>query len=605
MTYGAPGESLTQRIEVSCGSPTNKKMRVFKLTISVIASAHLAVGLLPDRERVVKSRNESGHMARKINSRVLDHLTLKESNKFAQEKLKGAEDWPSNRVFEHATSPMEQSFRELTSTTTGCCSSYTSYTASAMCKVYGQDCSSGEAPSHDSGDASCLTQGLSFIGVSFSVNTARGNPLSYQLCDQLPMENLIDREYTYIMSMDEDGWLVGGGYKEFDYSGKMPYVDSSHTELLRIGNLDPKQGGTSISQVYQAMSTVSFTPLSIFPEYLKGPKAGGSGDKGDNTPSGDITLIVSVAETFSQNNNYSDYELFLNALFSAMNAVGGGPCMDDHDTDPHVSMARGLKFKSSYHQYQYMYSKNMEVAVWQKMYPYGVVIGSSSTATFPINSKEKPSYVGYGNLYFFYDRANITKAFPPNRELSYGEKTYATFLSTASNETLQGIYQSVTYIPFNWQKQSGSRNKNTQTRSYEHNPYNWKASMAIHDQTYGWDLPPNCQAEGETFFGIPLSRKSDSKLQSTQTFQEQFDFSTLCDHNYTYVVNFKTNHGWLPGEHYDNSAGSIVEKDTANIPIFHMGTTDPDMVSLFSRKSRQYFYRKVSHSQIHYFLRVE
>jgi hypothetical protein len=26
------------------------------------------------------------------------------------------------------------------------------------------------------------------------------------------------------MGMDEDGWLVGGGYKSFDYSGKMPWV---------------------------------------------------------------------------------------------------------------------------------------------------------------------------------------------------------------------------------------------------------------------------------------------------------------------------------------------------------------------------------------------
>ena len=40
----------------------------------------------------------------------------------------------------------------------------------------------------------------------------------------------------------------------------------------------------------------------------------------------------------------------LDNLFDAMDAVGGGPCMDDHDTDPHVSMARGVKFKSSYHQ---------------------------------------------------------------------------------------------------------------------------------------------------------------------------------------------------------------------------------------------------------------
>jgi hypothetical protein len=63
---------------------------------------------------------------------------------------------------------------------------------------------------------------LSFIGLSFSVNMASGNPYSYQLCDQFPMENIIDSNYKYVMSMDEDGWLVGGGCKTFDYPGKMP-----------------------------------------------------------------------------------------------------------------------------------------------------------------------------------------------------------------------------------------------------------------------------------------------------------------------------------------------------------------------------------------------
>lgn len=33
---------------------------------------------------------------------------------------------------------------------------------------------------------------------------------------------------------------------------------------------------------------------------------------------------------------------------------------DDHDTDPHVSMAHGVKFKSSYH--SYYYKANLEVA---------------------------------------------------------------------------------------------------------------------------------------------------------------------------------------------------------------------------------------------------
>ena len=112
--------------------------------------------------------------------------------------------------------------RLLSNQLSGCCYNYQKYSAADLCAIYGNDCESGETPSHDSGDADCSQEGLSFIGVSFLVNTASGNPYSYQLCDQFPMENIIDRDYEYVMSMDEDGWLVGGGYKTFDYSGKMP-----------------------------------------------------------------------------------------------------------------------------------------------------------------------------------------------------------------------------------------------------------------------------------------------------------------------------------------------------------------------------------------------
>jgi hypothetical protein len=112
--------------------------------------------------------------------------------------------------------------RELSSQLSGCCYTYKSYGAASLCSLYGNDCETGSTSSHDSGEGDCSQDGLSFIGLSFSVNTASGNPYSYQLCDQFPMENIIDRNYKYVMSMDEDGWLVGGGYKTFDYSGKMP-----------------------------------------------------------------------------------------------------------------------------------------------------------------------------------------------------------------------------------------------------------------------------------------------------------------------------------------------------------------------------------------------
>jgi len=331
--------------------------------------------------------------------------------------------------------------------------------------------------------------------------------------------------------------------------------------------------GTTIAQVYAAMSSISFPPFSVFSEYVKG---GGGGHSNDNSstnsvPSGDITLIVSIVEQYKDNSNYSLYEIFLIDLFNAMDAVNGGPCMDDEDTDPHVSMARGVKFKSSYHQEQYLYKVNLEVAVWQAMYPYGVVIGSSTKVNFPPeNYKKNLRSVPYGSLYFFFDRANITVPFPPNRNL-YDMETY--YSTLASKTDLSFYYSSITSFSFSYAG-SGSKNNN---QYYKHNPYAWNAAMAMHDMTDGWDLPPNCDMEGETFLGIPLSRKSASKLQSTGTFQDQFDFEYLIDRNFTYMKKFGTNHGWLVGEVLENAAGSIVDKDTAHIPIFYTGTTNPKM----------------------------
>jgi hypothetical protein len=117
--------------------------------------------------------------------------------------------------------------RKLSSQLTGCCRAYRSYSSSSLCSQYGHRCPKPTSASPPTSSVTptvveCSRKDLPFIGISFSVNSFKGNPDSYQLCDQLPMDNIIDRSYGYVMSMDEDGWLVGGGYKTFDSSGKMP-----------------------------------------------------------------------------------------------------------------------------------------------------------------------------------------------------------------------------------------------------------------------------------------------------------------------------------------------------------------------------------------------
>ncbi len=236
------------------------------LAIAILSQLVAVNASLPSRSRLVRQvRGTSRDNGRAIEGQayrhakvndvedsVIDRRVAEESkrrNNLRSAKSKGnnarnfEDDMSGGVLGSGHTHNLDVNFdRELGSQLTGCCYTYKNYYSNNMCGLYGHDCEEGSAGSGDNGEGDCSMEGLSFIGISFSVNTANGNPYSYQLCDQFPMENIIDRDYNYVMSMDEDGWLVGGGYKTFDYSGKMPYIDSSHTELLRIGSMDPDKG---------------------------------------------------------------------------------------------------------------------------------------------------------------------------------------------------------------------------------------------------------------------------------------------------------------------------------------------------------------------------
>jgi hypothetical protein len=217
-------------------------MKRLATCVALAAMASVGESRLADRSRIVQARQDAGKTSRfHDNGRPIEGhaYRARRAQDFDQDKFYTSQQaspskpkqptapWKmtipeGNGDVQMREAPNDEFERKLSSQLTGCCYNYQSYAAADLCYAYGQDCESGETPSHDDGDGDCSHDGLSFIGISFSVNTANGNPYSYQLCDQFPMENIIDRKYEYIMSMDEDGWLVGGGYKTFDYSGKMP-----------------------------------------------------------------------------------------------------------------------------------------------------------------------------------------------------------------------------------------------------------------------------------------------------------------------------------------------------------------------------------------------
>jgi hypothetical protein len=83
--------------------------------------------------------------------------------------------------------------------------------------------------------------GLAFMGLSLSHRSEQGNPLSAAHQQAFDFNRLTDRDYRYIQSSDDDGWMIGGGEPETSY--KFPAPDSAHVELMHIGTYTQSLGG--------------------------------------------------------------------------------------------------------------------------------------------------------------------------------------------------------------------------------------------------------------------------------------------------------------------------------------------------------------------------
>ena len=66
---------------------------------------------------------------------------------------------------------------------------------------------------------------------------------------------MLDRDYEFIFSTNDDGWLVGGGEPGPPLSYKLAAKDSSHVEIMRIGTYNPEWGGVSQKDIVEAIES--------------------------------------------------------------------------------------------------------------------------------------------------------------------------------------------------------------------------------------------------------------------------------------------------------------------------------------------------------------
>jgi len=97
--------------------------------------------------------------------------------------------------------------------------------------------------------------GLAFLGLSLARKSEQGHPESYTHQRAFDLNDVLDREYDFIFSTDDNGCLVGGGEPGPPSSYKLALKDSAHVEMMRIGNYRKEWGGVPQEDIIEVMKS--------------------------------------------------------------------------------------------------------------------------------------------------------------------------------------------------------------------------------------------------------------------------------------------------------------------------------------------------------------
>ena len=103
--------------------------------------------------------------------------------------------------------------------------------------------------------ANSKVDGLAFLGLSLARKSDQGHPDSYTHQEAFDLNEVLDRDYEFVFSTNDDGWLVGGGEPGPMKTFKLAAKDSAHVEIMRIGTYRKEWGGVPQEEIVNVMKS--------------------------------------------------------------------------------------------------------------------------------------------------------------------------------------------------------------------------------------------------------------------------------------------------------------------------------------------------------------
>eukprot|EP00536_Pseudo-nitzschia_multiseries_P012119 jgi/Psemu1/207713/e_gw1.445.41.1 len=270
--------------------------------------------------------------------------------------------------------------------------------------------------------------GLAFLGLSLARNHYHddgddsgnggeaqklGHPDSYTHQTAFDLNEVIDRDYEFIQSTDDNGWLVGGGEAGPPTSYKLPALDSAHVEIMRIGTYRKDWGGLDLQELLGVMQSgaIRIPQIVVLPtDVVANP---------DTPPELEIRFDMECMTALAKSLESGDFEAFcreplpvnwqlrfLHNQFFRTFVFPSRFCPGAF----HSTILRKADFRSDAHRTLYFCKCADAIRKWREMGPQPLNTVPRHRDGTPLTEEEDC----HSGIWLFTDRETITHFFPPN-----------------------------------------------------------------------------------------------------------------------------------------------------------------------------------------------